>query len=269
MARSILKDRSYNPGWVRDFYDQAGRWWGLDEDTGLFDAERVRTVETELGDGPLKVLDLGAGTMKTPLAFAEEGHSVVAVELSETRALMGLSLMQDSHRKLVQVIIGDYYTDALGGGYDAVCCWDGFGVGCDKDQRRLMRRIAHEWLKDGGLAFIEVFNTYFLSRLDGTEEKLDKIEGVAESVDMTRRARFDPVNCRWIDEWEPVADKKAALSQAVRCYTPADFLLLTEGTGLELVFFSYAGEKVAPGEIPVIDSPIKQAYEYLAVLRKA
>jgi hypothetical protein len=51
---------------------------------------------------------------------------------------------------------------------------------------------------------------------------------------MIERAYYDPIYGRWIDEWQPVAEPEKALAQSVRCYTPADLLLLLEGTGLAL-----------------------------------
>jgi len=43
------------------------------------------------------------------------------------------------------------YDVDIGGPFDAVCYWDGFGIGDDQDQRRLLRRIAG-WLAPDGRA---------------------------------------------------------------------------------------------------------------------
>ncbi len=45
---------------------------------------------------------------------------------------------------------------------------------------------------------------------------------------MTERSFYDTVLGRWIDEWEPVGDIAKTRRQSIRCYTPADLLLLLE-----------------------------------------
>jgi len=73
---------------------------------------------------------------------------------------------------------------------------------------------------------------------------LDALDGVPGSVDMIERSHFDPVYSRWIDEGQPVTEPDKALAQTVRCYTPADLLLLLEGTGLALKRIELDGREV-------------------------
>jgi hypothetical protein len=61
---------------------------------------------------------------------------------------------------------------------------------------------------------------------------------------MINRCHFDPVHCRWIDEWQLTADPDKALAQTVRCHTPADLILLLEGTGLRLKWNEVDGHTV-------------------------
>jgi hypothetical protein len=97
--------------------------------------------------------------------------------------------------------------------------------------------------------------------------QLDPLAGVPESVKMNRRSHFDPVNCRWIDEWEPVDAPEKALAQTLRCYTPADFLLLLEGTGLTLKHLEVDGEALdfRSGSV-VTCGPLMESYSYLVQL---
>jgi SAM-dependent methyltransferase len=270
MRYSVLHKGKYNPEWVLDFYEQAGIWWGGEPEGLGSHTARVERVEALMGKGPFRVLDLGAGPMRTAAAFAKAGHDVTAVELSPIRAALGKEVDLSRAPGKVEMVVGDYYEVVLDGKFDAVCCWDGFGVGSDSDQRRLLRRISGDWLKEGGISFVDVFNTYFLSRLDGTEEHLNPLIGVASSVEMTRKSHFDPVNCKWIDEWEPVGNKEAALSQVIRCYSPADFMLLLEGTGLDLIRTECSEDAFdLPGSrLQAKDCSLKDVYSYLALLRK-
>ena len=61
---------------------------------------------------------------------------------------------------------------------------------------------------------------------------------------MLERCHYDPVQGRWTDEWQPTANPEHALAQTLRCYTPADLLLLLEGTGLRLKSIEIAGEAI-------------------------
>jgi len=142
------------------------------------------------------------------------------------------------------ILEADFYTVELEGRFDVVCCWQCFGLGSDADQRRLLRRIAHEWLVPGGSALIDVYSSIKPARDAGTEARLSPLEGVPGSVEMIERCHFDPVHCRWIDEWQPTAEPDQALAQTVRCYTPADLILLLEGTGLRLKRIQVDGQDV-------------------------
>lgn len=59
------------------------------------------------------------------------------------------------------------------------------------------------------------------------------------------------------------------MAQTIRCYTPADLLLLLEGTGLSLKEIEVKGEPVDwnSGGI-VTDGPLMKAYAYQVMLMK-
>jgi len=162
----------------------------------------------------------------------------------------------------------DFYTVELAGPFDMVCYWDGFGVGSDRDQRRLLSRIAREWLAAGGIVLIDVFHPARFARHAGTEEILPPLKGVPGSVEMRHRCHFDPMLCRWIDEWEPTAAPEKALAQSVRCYTPADLRLLLQGTGLELIRIEVDGQGLDIEEERItLSGPLLETYSYLAQLK--
>src|SRR5512144_3094190 len=91
--KSLLKQTDYSREWVKDFYTQASIWWGEDPQAAGVHEERVRLVERLRGPGPKRILDLGAGPGRTAAAFADYGHSVVAVELNPTDAAYARSLL--------------------------------------------------------------------------------------------------------------------------------------------------------------------------------
>ena len=221
------------------------------------------------GPGPKRILELGAGPGATAAAFADAGHTVVAVELSPQRAAFAHALAQSPRAGSLTVLEADFYTVALDGPFDVVCCWEVFGLGSDADQRRLLRRIAQEWLAPDGCVLVDVYNPIRPARDAGATERLAPLAGVPGSVEMVERCHFDPVHCRWIDEWEPTAAPEQALAQAIRCYTPADLLLLLEGTGLTLRHIEVDGETVDWNSNRITTAgPLMTAWSYLVLLRR-
>jgi hypothetical protein len=191
---------------------------------------------------------------------------VVAVELtSAIRATQELS--QEGWKGSLIALEADFYTVKLDGRFDAICYWDGFGLGSDDDQRHLLQRIAREWLNPGGSILIDVFSPVRYARHAGESEILPPLKGVPGSVEMLHTCHFDPLLCRWIDEWQPTADPGKALAQTIRCYTPADFALLLRDTGLAVKRIEVDG-KVVELKVNAITTsgPMMEAYSYLVQL---
>jgi hypothetical protein len=165
------------------------------------------------------------------------------------------------------VLQADFYTVRLDGRFDVVCCWEVFGLGSDADQRRMLGRIAREWLAPDGSLLMDVYSPIRPARDADTQETLPPLPGVTGSVEMIERCHFDPVHCRWIDEWRPTAEPGKALAQTLRCYTPADLLLLLEGTGLALKRIEVDGAALDFQTDAITTSgPLMKAWSYLAQL---
>ena len=64
----------------------------------------------------------------------------------------------------MSVVQGDFYEVELDGTFDVVCYFDGFGIGSDADQRRLLRRRPEP--QSPGLAYLEAG---VIGRLEGCE----------------------------------------------------------------------------------------------------
>jgi hypothetical protein len=151
-----------------------------------------------------------------------------------------------------------------------VVYWNGFGVGSDADQRRLLRRIAAEWLRPDGVALVDVASPFCWARWAGDGEEHDPDpdrgyhhRGSAERID------FDPVGGRFLDSWWERPEPERVHTQSVRCYAPADLQLLLEGTGLRLDHVDVGGQSLALDGHPTMASPLWTANEYLARLRRA
>ena len=84
---------------------------------------------------------------------------------------------------------------------------------------------------------------------------------------MINRCAFDPLHCRWIDEWQPTAEPAKALAQSIRCYTPVDFKLLLEGSGLSLKHLEVDGKTLSIDDDAITTSgPLVDAWSYLVQL---
>lgn len=258
----------YSSKWIEDFYDQAAIWWGADPQAPSVHKTRLETVERLCGSEPRMILDLGTGPGATAAALADAGHDVTAVELSPARAEYARQLAKTSRKGSLVVVEDDFYIVDLKDRFDVVCCWETFGLGTDADQRRLLRRIADEWLKPEGRVLIDVYSPFRPAREAGTERRLPPLAGVPGSVEMINRCHFDPFHSRWIDEWIPVHEPQNALAQTVRCYSPPDLLLLLEGTGLWIEHIEVEGQALSlEADKAIISTLLMHPWCYLAELR--
>lgn len=218
--------------WVKAFYDAQNEWFGVY--LGAVEEshrERAILMNEMTDDLPKKVLELGAGGGQTAIALAELGHEVSTIELLEESVFHAQKL---SHQMQVNVTVqqGDFYTIDYQEPFDLICYFDSFGIGKDADQRRLLKRIA-TWLKPNACAIIEVGATWYWAGL-ANGRKMDL--GAC-----FRAYSFDAQNATLIDSWWRKEDPETVVRQYLRCYTPVDFELLLEGTGLKMVGIEAGG----------------------------
>ena len=267
VSESLFNLGVYSSKWIKDFYTQAGVWWGADPQALGVHKTRVETVARLCGAGSKKILDLGTGPGATAAALADAGHDVIAVELSPSRANYARDLARIPHKGSLTVLEDDFYSMKLNQSFDVVCCWQTFGLSTDADQRQLLRRIANEWIRPNGSVLMDVYSPIRPAREAGTQRRLPPLDGVPGSVEMINHCHFDPVHSRWIDEWIPVAEPEKALAQTIRCYAPSDFLLLLEGTHLGIKQVEVDGQELdVKANTISISNPLMNAWCYLVQL---
>ena len=243
--------------WVQRFYTKQNEWAGVyDGDIAESHRRNAATIQRLCGAESGTVLELGAGGGQNAVAGADMGHSVVAVELVASAVQNANRLAAQARNGHLTVVQGDFYEVELPDLFDIVCYWDGFGIGTDEDQRRLLKRIAG-WLRPAGAVLIELYTPWFWARAAGRQMQLGKA---------MRRYDFSARDRRLIDRWWPLGDEAEAVSQSLRCYAPDEFKTLLEGTGLVL-------ESVEPrgafdfDKNQFFDSvPLGKAMRYLAKL---
>jgi cyclopropane fatty-acyl-phospholipid synthase-like methyltransferase len=219
--------------WIHDFYARqdalVGVYSGPSRD---HHRDKVAIIARLTGrQAPLRILELGAGGGQCAAAAAGLGHHVVAIELVEAATENARRLAADAGPGSVEVIRGDFYAVDPGGPFDRVVYWDGFGVGDDADQRRLLTRIAG-WIAPGGRALIDVYTPWYAAASAGRRMRFG---------DAWREYDFNPVDCQWLDRWWPDGREGESVTQALRAYSPADLSLLLQGTGLALECFEAGG----------------------------
>ncbi len=240
--------------WVKEFFDTAGSWWGRPE-VRASDRERMERMRRLGGPTTGRILELGAGGGTTALVMAQAGYDVTAVELSTTRAQHMRDRAAEAAVDNLTVIEGDFYTLDLGGDYDCVTYWNGFGVGTDEDQRRLLRRTP-EWLTPGAPLILDVMSPFRWIAITGKEFHGDDVAGYVSACD------FDPITNRYSDAWWPEGQETDRVEQSGRCYTPADFQLLLETTGLTATSWEVDGQAFAPDEHATSSHPLWTCWEY-------
>lgn len=209
--------------WSHTFYEQQDRLTGYySQPIHPFHTGLAARVTAHRGR-PGTLLELGAGGGQFAAAAALAGHTVTALDLygrggEHTRRLAA----QHGVAAAVRTVTGDFYTADPAGPFDAVCYWDGFGIGGDEDQRFLLSRVAR-WLASGAAAYVDVYTPWYWAHHAG----FTRVQG-----GYTQTYGFDPDGCRMLDTYAP-ADGEA-LTQSLRCYSPADLRLLLPGTGLTL-----------------------------------
>jgi hypothetical protein len=159
----------------------------------------------------------------------------------------------------------------VGDGFDVIGYWNGFGVGTDADERRLLRSIAGEWLGPGGTALITILSPWYWSREAGQIVQMPARPSDGYDTSLTQARDYDPVGNRFIERWWPTDAPDQVISQTFRCYAPADLPLLLKGTSLSLVVIEVGGQALSITDQHTIDSPMwgRGVHEYLAALRHA
>lgn len=244
--------------WVEDFYTKQDEWAGVyREPVDAFHRERAALIEVPGETRALRVLDLGCGGRQVACAIADRGHSVVAIDSNPRAIEQARPLAPARTDGRMRVIQGDFYTIDLDGRFDIVCHFDGFGVGEDADQQRLLNRI-FSWLAPDGRAVVEIYTPWYWSKVAG---RTMNWRGVA------RRYDYDPNSNRMLDTWWPTEDPSAAVTQSLRCYAPDELRRLLEASGLELVHILPGGAHDHDAGIYRESVPIEEAMQYIATLR--
>ncbi|MBP1970287.1 cyclopropane fatty-acyl-phospholipid synthase-like methyltransferase [Virgibacillus natechei] len=244
--------------WIHQFYEKQfqlmkGNGSGIEANH----EEKLNKVET-FADRPFRsILELGAGSGEFSVTAAKRGYNVTAVELVPTLVKHMRKLQQEYVLKgKLSTVCDDFYQLELSETYDVVCYLDGFGIGGDQDQRRLLKRIS-EWLNSDGCALIDIYTPWYWSSNAGQEMKFGSA---------SRKYNYDFAGSRMLDTWFDSDNKQ--ITQSLKCYSPKDLQLLLETTGLKLVDIQPGGAMDYETWEYWENAPLGEAMSYMAKLVK-
>lgn len=172
----------------------------------------------------IEILELGAGCGQFAVSAAEKGFNVTAVELVSNAVKKMEKLSNRKLKGKLNIIEGDFYKIKFDKKFDYICYWDGFGVGEDSDQKKLLKRI-EGWLKPEGTVLIDIYTPWYWAAVSGRKMEFENFK---------RKYDFNPKKCRMLDSWWEKGKKDKKVTQSLRCYSPADFKLLLKDSNLKI-----------------------------------
>ena len=210
--------------WAADFYTRQYEWagwaarWAAIGPAEIASIARthVEVVSRLVGHEPKRILELGAGSGFMAAGLASAGHDVVAIELVDVCVESIRRLANQAHAGALDVVAGDFNEIDLDGPFDVACYFDGFGMGNDDDQRRLLRRI-YAWLSPQGCALVDVFAPWYWAKMTGTVDESPAGSGIFDEEG------FDPDGCRMEERMWRRGREDTAVIQSLRCYARRTF----------------------------------------------
>ena len=199
-------------------------------DLSTIPSEYVTEILEQVGRDFLTILELGTGNGALARGLSEYAAEITTVELVP-------EIVEDAKEFDIANITsyaGSFYDIELTAQYDLVLYIDGFGVGSDKDQLFLLKRI-YDWLNDDGVALIDIYQPEYWKKISGAkmtplpDSNILRVYGYDESTDQ--------MTDTWWEKDSP--DKK--YTQKLACYSPDEIYALCEQANLKIIGYYPAG----------------------------
>ena len=171
--------------------------------------QEVVRIQEQIGKSFHKVLELGAGYGLLANAMASQGRDVTSIELVQEL----VTFAKDNSLAPVHILCGDFYEINLKDTFDCILYIDGFGVGEDADQLRLLKRIYH-WLNNEGYALIDIYEPNYWRQVYRGEIVLNDDSSVFRMYDFNEEA------LRFTDTWWHKNNDSEKFTQSLKCYSP-------------------------------------------------
>lgn len=188
--------------------------------------EQAKEILEQAGKPIGSLLELGPWDGSLARAISKKVSRVTTVELVKEMT----EAAEKNNPGNIDVIHGSFYDVWIADKFDAIIYIDGFGVGTDDDQFKLIRNIEH-WLDDGGCALIDVYHPEHWKKADGIEMYPDP----KHNPDIIRRYSYDHEQNIMMDTWCHKDDAGFKQTQYLKCYTPEEIHHLCKQAGLKIV----------------------------------
>lgn len=209
--------------WANEFYKMQYEFIG-DYPEG-YHTESANEILEQIGKKVHSMLELGAWDGSLARALSKHVNKITTVELIKEMAEKAEFLNPDN----IETIHGSFYDVQLTKKFDAIIYIDGFGVGTDDDQLKLLRNIKH-WMEDDGCALIDIYQPEHWKKADGVEMYLDP----ENMPHIKRRYSYDFEENIMTDNWWHEKNEKLNNTQYLKCYTPDEIYNLCKQAGLNI-----------------------------------
>lgn len=193
-------------------------------DQFTFCKAKVRGLLDGLDFKPQRALELGSGMGLEAIAMSLEGIEVHAIEYLDDLVVCA-EKFQALHKSQVHFMVKDFYDHQAPCHYDLVYYLDGFGLGSDADQERLLNHIK-TWMTPGGTCVLEVYNPPYWQKNHGQTMTL--------SETIHRTYTYDTLEHAMVDTWYD-SEGQVDYSQRLKCYDLETLSLMARALGLEVV----------------------------------
>ena len=219
--------------WAKQFYKQQFLLSKMEYEgmSHSYYLDEVEKVSEQFGKPFHKVLEIGAGVGYLANALASQEKDITTIELVDEL----VAFAKKNSTAPVRILCGDFYEIDVPGPFDCILYIDGFGVGEDTDQLRLLKRI-HHWLKDDGYALIDIYEPNYWRHIYKGQMMPVKNSSVARQYD------FDENTARLSDTWWHTELDLGKWTQSLKCYTPQQIHALCQQANLDIVGYFPGGE---------------------------
>lgn len=209
--------------WADEFYKmQYGNMSAVD--ASYYEAQAEEIFE-QAGKPIGSLLELGAWDGSLARTISKDVRHVTTVELVKEMA----EAAQKSNPGNIDVIHGSFYDVQITDKFDVVIYIDGFGVGTDADQLKLLINI-RQWLDDDGCALIDIYQPGHWKKADGIEMYPDP----KQNPDIVRKYSYNHEQDIMMDTWWHKDNAEHTQTQYLKCYTPEAIHRLCHQAGLKI-----------------------------------
>lgn len=210
--------------WANEFYKMQYEIIG-DYPEG-YHTESANEILEQTGKRVGSMLELGAWDGSLARALSNQVDQITTVELIKEMTEKAKSLNPDS----IETIHGSFYDVTISQKFDVIIYIDGFGVGTDEDQLKLLKNI-HHWMADDGCALIDIYQPEHWKKADGVEMYLNR----RDMPHLKRRYSYDFEADIMMDRWWHDKDEKLNSTQYLKCYTQDEIYELCKQAGLNII----------------------------------